>query len=51
MSETTKKIVTGGPQRDNHMPSPGEGGSTPQEPTTTETAPSSETQVTEENSQ
>ncbi|CAL9443432.1 hypothetical protein SUDANB106_02323 [Streptomyces sp. enrichment culture] len=51
MSETTKKIVNGGPQRDNHMPSPGEGGSTSQEPTTTETTASPETQVAEENSQ
>ncbi|MFP8960696.1 hypothetical protein ACLIYP_09040 [Streptomyces nanhaiensis] len=51
MSETTKKITTGGPQRDNHAPAPGEGGSTASEPTGTETTATPETQVTEESGQ
>jgi hypothetical protein len=51
MSETSKKITTGGPQRDNHMPAPGEGGSTTPEPTGTETTASPETQVTEDSAQ
>ncbi|MCI0383841.1 hypothetical protein [Streptomyces sp. CNQ085] len=31
MSETTKKPVTGGPQRDNHVSSPGSDGPTTQD--------------------
>ncbi|MFH0243904.1 hypothetical protein ACGRHY_16090 [Streptomyces sp. HK10] len=51
MSETTKKITTGGPQLDNHAPAPGEGGSTTSESTGTETTAAPETQVNEENGQ
>lgn len=46
-----KKITTGGPQRDNHVPSPGSGAPTTPEPTGTETTATLETQVTEDGAQ